>query len=57
MVSCSKTISEYFCSHVLRPVCFQVQTLETDPSRSDEASAEEVIVDIIDFMAVKLQII
>jgi peroxin-6 len=29
-----------------------VQTLETDPSRSDEASAEEVIVDIDDFMAV-----
>jgi hypothetical protein len=35
-------------------LCFQVQTLETDPSRSDEASAEEVIVDIDDFMAVKL---
>ena len=33
---------------------FQVKTFEIDPSRNNDASAEEVIVEIDDFMTVKL---
>jgi len=33
---------------------FQVKTFEIDPSRNNDVSAEEVIVEIDDFMMVKL---